>query len=108
MHCLDMHVQSPHESISLSTCKDLEDVRSTMLALDDIRVKEIGMDAEMSSIEECYALLSWCGLPVPKEEMEREDSLRYKFKNFQSQAVSPFGVSHAYTDFEIACLSFTE
>ena len=75
--------------MSLLTCtQDLEDVRSTMLALDDVRAAEITMDMEVLPIEECYAFLSRCGVAVPREEMERVDSLRYTFKNLQSQAVS--------------------
>ena len=73
--------------LRLST-QDLEDVRSTMLALDDVRAAEITMDMEVLPIEECYAFLSRCGVAVPREEMERVDSLRYTFKNLQSQAVS--------------------
>ena len=68
--------------------QDLEDVRSTMLALDDVRATEIEMDMELGPVEECYAFLQRCGVAVPREEMERVDSLRYTFKNLQSQAVS--------------------
>ena len=68
--------------------QDLEDVRSTMLALDDVRAAEIEMDMELGPVEECYAFLQRCGVAVPREEMERVDSLRYTFKNLQSQAVS--------------------
>ncbi len=59
-----------------------------MGALDDMRGAEIAMDMELQPIEECYAFLSRCGVSVPREEMERVDSLRYTFKNLQSQAVS--------------------
>lgn len=60
-----------------------------MLALDDVRAAEIEMDMELGPVEECYAFLQRCGVAVPREEMERVDSLRYTFKNLQSQAVSP-------------------
>jgi hypothetical protein len=72
----------------LPFAQDLEDVRSTMLALDDVRAAEIEMDMELSPVEECYAFLQRCGVAVPREEIERVDSLRYTFKNLQSQAVS--------------------
>ena len=76
-------------------CQDLEDVRSTMLALDDVRAAEIEMDMELGPVEECYAFLQRCGVAVPREEMERVDSLRYTFKNLQSQAVS---VAYFFSD----------
>ena len=61
-----------------------------MLALDDVRAAEIEMDMELGPVEECYAFLQRCGVAVPREEMERVDSLRYTFKNLQSQAVSAY------------------
>ena len=69
--------------------QDLEDVRGTMAALDEVRTAEIEMDMELGPIEECYGFLQRCGVAVPREEMERVDSLRYTFKNLQAQAVSP-------------------
>ena len=66
--------------------QDLEDVRSTMIALDEVHTAEIEMDMELSPVEECYAFLQRCGVAVPREEIERVDSLRYTFKNLQSQA----------------------
>ena len=59
-----------------------------MAALDEVRAAEIEMDMELGPIEECYAFLQRCGVAVPREEMERVDSLRYTFKNLQQQAVS--------------------
>lgn len=57
-----------------------------MQALDEVRTAEIEMDMELSPVEECYAFLQRCGVAVPREEIERVDSLRYTFKNLQSQA----------------------
>ena len=68
--------------------QDLEDVRSTMAALDEVRAKEIEMDMELGPIEECYSFLQRCGVAVPREEMEMVDSLRYTFKNLLTQAVN--------------------
>lgn len=62
-----------------------------MNALDVVRSAEIEMDMELGPIEECYAFLQHCGVYVPREETERVDSIRYIFKNLQSQAVSVFG-----------------
>ena len=61
-------------------------MRSTMQALDEVRTAEIEMDMELSPVEECYAFLQRCGIAVPREEIERVDSLRYTFKNLQAQA----------------------
>lgn len=68
--------------------QDLEDVRSTMAALDEVRAKEIEMDMELGPIEECYSFLQRCGVAVAREEMEMVDSLRYTFKNLLTQAVN--------------------
>lgn len=57
-----------------------------MQALDEVRTAEIEMDMELSPVEECYAFLQRCGVAVPREEIERVDSLRYTFKNLQVQA----------------------
>ena len=57
-----------------------------MQALDEVRTAEIEMDMELIPVEECYAFLQRCGVTVPREEIERVDSLRYTFKNLQSQA----------------------
>ena len=61
-----------------------------MAGLEEVREAIIEMDMELSPIEECYAFLQRCGVPVTKEEMERVDSLRYSFKKLLSQAVSRF------------------
>ena len=74
-------------TIELHWTQDLEDVRSTMAALDEVRAVEIEMDMELSPIEECYSFLQRCGVAVAREEMETVDSLRYNFKNLLTQAV---------------------
>jgi dynein heavy chain len=71
--------------------KDLEDVRSTMAALDEVRAKEIEIDMELNPIEECYSFLQRCGVAVAREEMETVDSLRYTFKNLLAQAAQVQG-----------------
>ena len=74
--------------------QDLEDVRSTMAALDEVRALEIEMEMELSPIEECYGFLQRCGVAVAREEMETVDSLRYTFKNLLTQAVCPSILAH--------------
>ena len=59
-----------------------------MQALEKVREAEIQMDIELSPIEECYVFLQRCGVAVPREEIEKVDSLRYTFKNLQAQASS--------------------
>lgn len=71
----------------MAHAQDLEDVRCMMLALDEVRASEINLDMELGPIEECYSFLQRCGIVVPREEMERVDSLRYTFKNLLQQAV---------------------
>ena len=58
-----------------------------MLALDQVRASEIDLDMELGPIEECYSFLQRCGIVIPREEVERVDSLRYTFKNLLQQAV---------------------
>lgn len=70
----------------ITILQDLEDVRNMMQALDELRMSEIELDMEMSPVEECYGFLQRCGITVPREEVERVDSLRYTFKNLQAQA----------------------
>jgi len=62
-----------------------------MEALEKVREAEIQMDIELSPVEECYVFLQRCGVAVPREEIEKVDSLRYTFKNLQSQASSVQG-----------------
>ena len=97
--------------------QDLEDVRLMMAALAEIRDGEIGIDVELIPVEvramrahacthvlvvlhvqvlaadrlllqECYAFLQRCNISVPREEMEKVDSLRYSFNNIMTQSVS--------------------
>ncbi|XP_071944819.1 dynein axonemal heavy chain 8-like [Antedon mediterranea] len=66
---------------------DLDDVRDAMAALRDIRMNEIRIDMTLSPIEEAYSLLQKFQVTVPREEIERVDSLRYSFQKLSRQAV---------------------
>ena len=45
--------------------------------------------ADRLLLQECYAFLQRCNISVPREEMEKVDSLRYSFNNIMTQSVSP-------------------
>ena len=63
--------------------KDLDDIRFAMTALKEIREMEIEIDMSISPIEESYTMLTKYELPVPKEESERVDTLRYSWEKLQ-------------------------
>ncbi|CAF0837526.1 unnamed protein product [Adineta steineri] len=63
--------------------KDLEDIRLVMLAIKDLRENEIRIDMSISPIEESYAMLQAHNLNVAREEIERSDTLRYRWVKLQ-------------------------
>uniref|UniRef100_A0A1I8FY30 Dynein heavy chain 5, axonemal n=1 Tax=Macrostomum lignano TaxID=282301 RepID=A0A1I8FY30_9PLAT len=67
--------------------KDLDDIRIAMAALKDIRENEIRIDMGISPIEESYAMLFKHDLPVPKEEAERVDTLRYTWEKLRAHGI---------------------
>jgi dynein heavy chain len=66
--------------------KDLDDIRIAMAALKEIRNNEIRIDMGIMPIEESYAMLNKHELPVPREEAERVDTIRYSWEKLQVQA----------------------
>ena len=58
-----------------------------MTTLHELRGATVEIDMELGPIEECYLFLQRRGISVHREEMEKVDSLRYIFKNLQTQAV---------------------
>ncbi|KAF6020163.1 DNAH5 [Bugula neritina] len=68
------------------TISDLDDIRHVMSALKIIREQEIKIDMGIGPIEESYAMLNKHELPVPKEEMEKVDTLRYSWSKLQALA----------------------
>ncbi|OAF69480.1 Axonemal beta dynein heavy chain 5, partial [Intoshia linei] len=67
--------------------KDLDDIRLVMSALDELRANEISIDMNLTPIEESYSMLGKHDLPVPKEETERVDSMRYSWEKLRSCAL---------------------
>ena len=66
--------------------KDLDDIRFAMQALKQIREEEIRIDMQIGPIEESYATLVKHELPVPREEAERVDTLRYSWQKMTALA----------------------
>lgn len=68
--------------------KDLEDIRLVMIAVKELRENEIYIDMNITPIEECYAMLQLHDLKIPREEVERSETLRYRWSRLQSRCVS--------------------
>lgn len=60
--------------------KDLDDIRLAMAALKEVRDNEIRIDMTIMPIEESYAMLQKHQIEVPREEIERCDTLRYSWQ----------------------------
>ncbi|KAK3754858.1 hypothetical protein QZH41_011331 [Actinostola sp. cb2023] len=67
---------------------DLDDVRSSMAALSEIRESEIKMDMMIGPIEESFAMMNRYGLHYPTSDAERVDGLTYAWKKLTVQAGS--------------------
>jgi dynein heavy chain len=65
--------------------KDLDDVRSHMAALSEIREAEIRIDMTIGPIEETYALLNRYNISFSDGNAERVDSLSYGWKKLMAQ-----------------------
>ena len=68
--------------------KDLEDIRLIMFAVKDLRENEILMEKNIAPIEESYSMLPLHGLDISREEIERADTLRYRWTKLQRRCVS--------------------
>ena len=66
--------------------KDLDDIRSAMTALKDLRENEIRIDMTIIPIEESYAMLQKYEIPVEREEIEKCDTLRYSWQKVLQMA----------------------
>jgi dynein heavy chain len=58
---------------------DLDDIKLTMNALKDLRDNEIRIDMSILPIEESYTMLQKYNIDVPREEIEKCDTLRYNW-----------------------------
>lgn len=67
--------------------KDLEDIRLIMMAIKDLRENEIRIDMNITPIEESYSMLQIHGVNLSREDIDRSDSLRYRWNQLQSRCV---------------------
>ncbi|XP_043198855.1 dynein axonemal heavy chain 8-like [Amphibalanus amphitrite] len=68
--------------------KDLDDVRNAMECLKTVRDRQIEIDMLLGPVEEAYALFNKFEIPVPKEEAEKVDGLRYAFEKLIQQSIA--------------------
>lgn len=71
--------------------KDLDDIRSAMAALKDLRENEIRIDMIIMPIEESYAMLQKHEIQVAREEIEKCDTLRYSWQKLLQMASQTSG-----------------
>ena len=65
---------------------DLDDIREAMQALRDFRDNEIRIDLSIWPIEESYAMLQKHEIALPREEIDRCDTLRYSWEKLKQLA----------------------
>lgn len=68
--------------------KDLEDIRLIMMAVKDLREQEIRLEMQIIPIEESYTMLQKYDVHITREDVERADSLRYRWNKLQQRCVS--------------------
>lgn len=83
-HLLDM-VEDIQKRLS-RPCKDLDDIRAHMAALNQIKEKEIEIDRTITPIEETYAMLNKYEITFNDGNAEKVDSLAYGWKNLNEKA----------------------
>ena len=67
---------------------DLDDVRFAMMAINEFKQEEIMLDTEICQVEDCYALLHRLNVPIPPEEINMVDTLRYGKTKMANKAQS--------------------
>lgn len=82
---LDM-IDELHKKLS-RPCKDLDDIRAHMAALNQIKEKEIEIDRTITPIEETYAMLNKYEITFNDGNAERVDSLSYSWKTLNEKAI---------------------
>ena len=65
---------------------DLDDVRCAMISINEFKQEEIWLDTEISKVEDCYSLLNKLNVPIPREEMNMVDTLRYGKQKMANKA----------------------
>jgi dynein heavy chain len=68
-------------------CKDLDDIRAHMNALNQIKEKEIEIDRTITPIEETYAMLNKYEIQFNDGNAEKVDSLAYGWKNLNEKVI---------------------
>ena len=68
--------------------KDLEDVRSTMLALQEVRENSIGIEMTIRPIEESYSMLNRYEVAIPRDQSDRVHALRYTWEDLLTTATN--------------------
>ena len=67
-------------------CKDLDDIRAHMAALNQIKENEIQIDRTITPIEETYAMLNKYEITFNDGNAEKVDTLSYSWKNVNEKA----------------------
>ena len=62
---------------------DIDDLRTAVVTLSEIREMEVDIDMKVAPIEEAYLLLSKNNVIVSREETEMVDSIRYHWKKLK-------------------------
>ena len=66
--------------------KDLDDVRCSMISINEFKQLEVWLDTEISQVEDCYSLLNRQNVPIPREETNMVDTLRYGKEKLANRA----------------------
>jgi dynein heavy chain len=78
-------VDEIHKKLS-RPCKDLDDIRSHMDALNSIKEKEIAIDRTITPIEETYTMLNKYEITFNDGNAEKVDTMVYGWKNLNEKA----------------------
>ena len=83
--------------------KDLEDIRLIMMAVKDLREREIQIEMQIIPIEESYSMLQKYDVFIPREDTERADSLRYQWTRLQQRCVRGKATLCLWKTFSFVC-----
>ena len=82
---INEYIKDTHKQLKRQI-SDLEDVRSVMGTLTEVRNKESEIDLQFGPVEEMYSLLQKYEVRVPKEEIDMVGELRYSWKKLRTEA----------------------